>query len=278
MTAAMASVPYRSGSVGIEYRLLNAERRHAPLLVFLHEGLGSLSAWRDFPAWLCDAAGLRGLVYSRPGYGRSTPRPRDELWPPTYMHEQARDLLPALLASLGIDTQADPPWLLGHSDGGSIALIFAATFPRSVAGVITLAPHIFVEDLSIASIRAARAAYLMGALRDRLARHHADPDSAFWGWNDVWLDPEFRSWNIESLLPRIVCPVLAVQGRDDEYGTLAQIQGIGRAVPQAKLLALNTCGHAVHRDQPDRVTRAVVELVARHTRPMRSEPWIPSPS
>lgn len=278
MSATTVSVPYRGGSVEIEYGWVGPERCGAPLLVFLHEGLGSLSAWRDFPARLCAAAGLRGLVYSRPGYGRSTPRPRDERWTPRYMHEQACDLLPALFASLGIDQRVDPPWLLGHSDGGSIALLYAAAFPRNAAGVIALAPHIFVEDVSIESIRAARAAYLEGALRDRLARHHADPDSAFWGWNHVWLDPTFRDWNIESLLPRILCPVLAVQGRDDEYGTLAQIERIAREAPRATALALDACSHAVHRDQPDRLIHAVVDLMARHTRRTRTESWTTSPS
>jgi pimeloyl-ACP methyl ester carboxylesterase len=278
MSATTTSVPYRGGSIEIEFRRVNAARRRAPLLVFLHEGLGSVSAWRDFPERLCDAAGVRGFVYSRPGYGRSTARPPDERWTPTYMHEQARDLLPALLVAVGIDTDRDPPWLLGHSDGGSIALIHAATFPDRVAGVVALAPHIFVEDVSIESIRAARAVYLMGALRDRLARHHADPDSAFWGWNDVWLDPAFRRWNIESLLPRIGCPVLAVQGRDDEYGTLAQIEGIARAVPHAERLTLDACGHSLHRDQPDRLIRVVTKFVGRHSRKPGTESWTPSPS
>ena len=278
MTGGLLAVPYRGGTVDIEYGWLNPERDTAPLVVFLHEGLGSVSTWRDFPARLCDAGGFRGLVYSRPGYGRSTPRRPDERWPPTFMHEQACELLPALLRALDIDCTATPPWLLGHSDGGSIALIFAASFPGHVTGLVVLAPHIFVEDLSIASIAAARQAYLKTSLRDKLARHHADPDSAFWGWNDIWLDPGFRRWNVESLLPGIRCPVLAVQGRDDQYGTLAQIEGIARDVPGTLLCILDECGHAVHRDQPERLTREVIEFVARHPRPIRMEPWTPSPS
>jgi len=186
------------------------------------------------------------------------------------------DLLPALLAALDSDSEAAPLWLLGHSDGASIALIFAATFPRRAAGLVVLAPHIFVEDISIASIRAARTTYLGNYLRDRLARHHADPDSAFWGWNDVWLDPAFRRWSIESLLPSIRCPVLAVQGHDDEYGTLAQIEGIARAAPHTELLTLDTCGHSVHRDQPDHLIRAVTTFVARHARSKGTESWTPS--
>ncbi|MCS6944840.1 MAG: alpha/beta hydrolase [Sutterellaceae bacterium] len=268
MSAALARVPYRGGTVDIEYQWLQPERRHAPLFVFLHEGLGSVSMWRDYPAQLCAAGGWRGLLYSRPGYGRSTPRPHGERWRPDFMHEQARDLLPALLATLGVDTQTDPPWLFGHSDGGSIALIFAALFPHHVAGLVVLAPHIFVEDLSIASIAAARRAYLETDLRAKLARHHADVDSAFWGWNDIWLDAGFRDWNIEALLPNIKCPVLAVQGKNDEYGTLAQIEGIARAVPATELLTLDACGHSPHRDQPQRLTRAVLDFVARHARPI----------
>ena len=278
MNEALVRVPYRGGTVEIEHAWLNRERTAAPLLVFLHEGLGSVSAWRDFPERLCNACGFRGLVYSRPGYGRSTPRPQQERWPPSFMHEQARDLLPALLTSLEVDSAADPPWLLGHSDGGSIALIYAASFPQQVAAVVAFAPHIFVEDVSIASIAAARQVYMTADLRQKLARHHADPDSAFWGWNDVWLDPEFRGWNIESLLPSIQCPVLALQGRDDAYGTLAQIEGIARAVPHTMLLALDNCGHSPHRDQPELVTRAVTEFVVRLSRPMRTNAWTRSHS
>jgi pimeloyl-ACP methyl ester carboxylesterase len=260
----LAPVPYRGGTVDIEYGWLRPERRAAPLLVFLHEGLGSLALWRDFPARLCDAGGFRGLVYSRPGYGRSTPRPSDERWTPGFMHEQAQELLPAFFAALEVDTEADPPWLVGHSDGGSIALVFAATFPRRAAGLVLLAPHLFVEDISIESIQAARTAYLETSLREKLGRYHADPDSAFWGWNDIWLDPEFRRWNIEELVPALRCPVLAVQGRDDEYGTLAQIEGIARGAPETELLVLEACGHSAHRDQPERLTQAVVDFVGRN--------------
>jgi len=268
VTTSLVPVRYRGGTVEVECAWIRPERGDAPVLVFLHEGLGSVSMWRDFPARLCDAGGFRGLVYSRPGYGRSTPRPAGERWAPGFMHEQAQDLLPALLEAQGVDHEVAPPWLLGHSDGGSIALIHAAAFPGRVAGLILLAPHVVVEDVSIASIEAARTAYRTGDLRERLARHHADPDSAFWGWNDVWLDPAFRTWGIESRLPGIRCPVLAVQGRDDEYGTLAQVGTIANAVPRTELLVLEACGHSPHRDQPARLTRAVVEFVARHVPPV----------
>ena len=247
----------------IEYAWVGNPDPTAPLMVFLHEGLGSLSMWRDFPAQLCAAIGFRGLVYSRPGYGQSTPRPPGEAWTPRFMHDQALTVLPALLAALGIDTARTPPWLFGHSDGGSIALLHAAHCPDKVAGLVVLAPHILVEDISVASIELARQAYLNTDLKTRLARHHADPDSAFWGWNDVWLSSAFRSWDIRAELATITCPVLAVQGLDDEYGTLAQIRGIQAQTPHTRLLELPACGHSPHKDQPQAVIDAVGAFVAR---------------
>ncbi|HVG03719.1 MAG TPA: alpha/beta hydrolase, partial [Burkholderiaceae bacterium] len=159
----------------------------------------------------------------------------------------------------------------GHSDGASIALIHAATFPERVAGVIALAPHVFVEDLSIESIQRTRETYLAttdtqgSTLRVKLARYHDDPDSAFWGWNDIWLDPAFRSWNIEALLPSIKKPVLVVQGEDDEYGTMAQVDSIATRVAHAKLLKLSHCGHSPQRDQSAQVSQAIVDFIANHT-------------
>ncbi len=224
-------IDWRGRRVRIEHAWIAPNRHGAPLIVFLHEGLGSLSMWRDFPQRLCDAIDWRGLVYSRPGYGRSTPRDAEEAWDLDFMHRQAFDVLPALLDALQVDTARDPPWLFGHSDGASIALLHAARFPQRVAGAIVLAPHIMVEDLSLASIEKAREAYLGGDL-PRLARYHDDPDSAFWGWNRIWLHPPFRQWSIEAEIATIACPLLAVQGLDDEYGTLEQIRGIAHRVPQ----------------------------------------------
>jgi pimeloyl-ACP methyl ester carboxylesterase len=247
--------------VRIEHAWLGRERADAPLVVFLHEGLGSLSMWKDFPQRLCDAASCRGLVYSRPGYGRSTPRDAGEAWDIDFMHRQAHEVLPALLAALGIDTSAQPPWLFGHSDGGSIALLHAARFPERVAGVVVLAPHILVEDLSVDSIAKTREAYLSTDLKSRLARYHDDPDSAFWGWNDIWLHPPFREWSIEDEIATITAPLLAIQGIGDEYGTLEQIRGIARRVPHTRLLELEDCGHSPHRDQPERVIAATVAFM-----------------
>jgi pimeloyl-ACP methyl ester carboxylesterase len=244
----------------LEYQWIDRDGA-GPLLVFLHEGLGSLSMWRDWPARVCAAANCRGLVFSRYGYGKSTPRPPEEKWPVTFMHRQAQEVLPAFFSALGIDAKRDRPVLFGHSDGGSIALLYAAMYPDAVAGIAVAAPHIFVEDVTIQNIELARAAYAETDLREKLARHHADPDSAFRGWNDVWLDPAFRAWDIQEYLPRIACHVLAMQGEDDEYGTLAQIQGIQRLAPQTRLVVLPACRHSPHRDQPDAVIRAVADFV-----------------
>jgi pimeloyl-ACP methyl ester carboxylesterase len=235
-------------SLDIEYAWVGAPHGAAPPLVFLHEGLGSVAMWKDFPQQLCQQLGLRGLVYSRFGYGRSTPRPPAEHFPVRSMHrDEACATLPALLDALGIERAR----LFGHSDGGSIALLAAAHLPERVEAAVVVAPHCFVEPISIESIARARRAYLEEDLRERLAKYHDDVDSAFWGWNDLWLDPAFRDWNIEAELDAIRCPLLAVQGEDDEYGTLEQIHAIARRLPKTRLLALANCGHSPHRDQPE---------------------------
>jgi pimeloyl-ACP methyl ester carboxylesterase len=256
-----ATIDWRGRPVRIEHAWIGRERAGRPLLVFLHEGLGSVSMWRDFPARLCDAVNARGLVYSRPGYGRSTPRAAEEAWDLDFMHRQAHEVLPALFEALDIDVAREKPWLFGHSDGGSIALLYAARWPQNLSGAIVLAPHILVEDLSITSIEKAREAYETTDLKSRLARHHDDPDSAFRGWNDIWLHPPFRQWTIEAEIGTIRCPLLAIQGLDDEYGTLEQIRGIARRVPQTRLLEIPQCGHSPHRDQPEAVIQAVGSLL-----------------
>jgi pimeloyl-ACP methyl ester carboxylesterase len=265
MTSGFVSIAWRDRSVRVEHEWIARERRAAPLIVFLHEGLGSLAMWKDFPQALCEAASARGLVYSRPGYGRSTPRAAGEIWQPDFMHRQAHEVLPALLEALDTDTTQDPPWLFGHSDGASIALLHAARFPHRVAGLIAAAPHIMVEDLSVASIEKARSAYTKTDLRERLAKYHDDPDSAFWGWNRIWLNSEFRQWSIERELATITCPLLAVQGLDDEYGTLEQVRGIARVLPHTELLELPDCGHSPHRDQPELLIKASQRFIDQHT-------------
>lgn len=254
-----ASIAWRGRTVRIEHQWIAPERRDAPLLVFLHEGLGSVAMWKDFPERLCNAAGVRGLVFSRPAYGRSTPRAADEIWDVDFMHRQAHEVLPAFFEALGI---TEAPWLLGHSDGGSIALLYAARFPKAVRGLVLMAPHIFVEDVTIANIEIARDAYQNTDLPAKLGRYHDDADSAFWGWNRIWLHPPFRQWNIEAEIAAIRAPVLAIQGVDDEYGTLEQIRGIARRVPGTRLLELPACGHSPHRDRPDAVIAAATDFIA----------------
>jgi len=256
---ALAQVDWRGKALRLEYRWVGVDHSAQPVVVFLHEGLGSVAMWKDFPERFCTEHGFKGLVYSRYGYGQSTPRPADEQWAPDFMHAQAHEVLPALLRELGIDR----PWLFGHSDGASIALLHAARF--EVAGVIVVAPHIFVEDVSITSIEQAREAYATTDLRARLARYHADPDSAFRGWNDVWLSPAFRGWNIEDEIATIRCPVLAVQGEDDEYGTLAQIRGIAARLPETRLLVVPKCAHSPHRDQPELLARESARFIVDHS-------------
>jgi pimeloyl-ACP methyl ester carboxylesterase len=246
----------------IEYRRIavadgaeTADPANAPVMVFLHEGLGSVATWKNFPETLCRRLGMRGLVFSRFGYGGSTPRPADERFPVDFMQRQADEVLPTLFKALNIER----PWLFGHSDGGSIALLHAARPDADLRGIVVVAPHIFVEDLTIDSIRAVRETYLATGLRERLGRFHADVDSAFWGWNDVWLDPQFRTFNIEAACEKICCPILAIQGEDDEYGTLEQIRGIERRNPRTTLAVLPGCGHSPQRDAPE----VVIETVAR---------------
>ena len=225
----------------------------APAIVLLHEGLGSVRLWRDFPAALATATGARVVAFSRFGHGDSDPPPRPRT--PRFMHDEALRVLPELLRVAGIER----PVLVGHSDGGSIALIHANAHP--VAGLVLLAPHVFVETISVSSIEDVRAAYLQSDLRERLAKYHADVDSAFWGWNDIWLDPRFRAWNIESEIAGVRCPVLAVQGRDDEHGTLEQLRAIQRRLPWTRILELEDCRHSPHRDQPERLLDAIVDFL-----------------
>ncbi len=255
------NIDWTGKSVSIEYQWLGSTEAERPLLVFLHEGLGSVAMWKDFPQRLCEAANCRGLVYSRPGYGKSTPRGKDETWQPDFMHRQAFEVLPAIFKALEINAEVEKPWLFGHSDGGSIALLFAARYPMNTSGTIVLAPHILVETVSVSSIEKAKIAYQTTELRSKLARFHDDVDSAFWGWNDIWLNPTFRHWNLTQAIKTVTCPLLAVQGLDDEYGTLEQIHGIKRVLPATQLLELADCGHSLHRDQPDVLIDACVSFI-----------------
>jgi pimeloyl-ACP methyl ester carboxylesterase len=229
-----------------------------PVLVFLHEGLGCVAMWKDFPSRLAAATGLGALVYSRRGYGASDPIPGPR--PISYMHDEAQVVLPAVLDAARVRDAI----LVGHSDGGSIALIHAgAVGGRRVRALILEAAHVLVEDVSVQSIAAAAGAYRSTRLRDSLARYHgANVDGAFWGWNDVWLDPAFRDWNIEAHLPGVACPCLAIQGADDEYGTAEQVRRIADGVAgPVEALMLADCGHAPHRDQPEETLAAMARFV-----------------
>jgi len=248
----------------LEYRWLNRNLADAPVALFLHEGLGSVAMWKDWPQVLCDALGYRGIVYSRPGYGRSTPRPADVNWPVDFLARQAHDVLPAFLDALDISpAERSRMWLIGHSDGGSIALLYAAAFSNmnALGGAVAIAPHVFVEQISVDCIAQALVAYRETDLRSKLSAYHDDVDSAFFGWNTIWLDPAFRSWNISGELATIACPLLAVQGHDDEYGTMAQIDAIQEHVPHAQLVRLDKCGHSPHRQKPAALTAAIVSFV-----------------
>lgn len=218
-----------------------------PALVFLHEGLGSVELWRDFPARVHAATGRRVFLYSRAGHGWSDlpDGPRT----PRFMHEEALDVLPRLLAEHGLER----PVLIGHSDGASIALIHASEHP--VAGLVLLAPHVFVEDVTVASIEEARTAFETTDLKARMARYHRDPERTFRLWNDIWLDPAFRDWNIEDVLAGVTAPTLLIQGAHDQYGTLAQLDPIRgeRVVLDAR--------HAPHLEAPDETLRAVTEFL-----------------
>ena len=245
-----------AGGHRLEYAWHGGAHGSGPPIVMLHEGLGSLAMWRDFPQRLSEATGRRTLAYSRVGYGGSDPLdgPRSV----DFMHVEALDTLPQLLDALAIER----PIVFGHSDGGSIALIHAARAGRPVSGVIAMAPHVFVEPYGLDSIAEAKRAYLDGDRRAKLARHHADVESAFWGWNDIWLNADFASWNIEALLPDIACPVLAIQGIHDEYGTMEQIDRLECRVRDFRRLELPDCGHSPHRDQPEAVLSAVTTFLA----------------
>jgi pimeloyl-ACP methyl ester carboxylesterase len=252
-------VPFLSAAgQRLEYRLIAATRPQAPPFVLLHEGLGSLAMWRDFPDRLAALSGAAVLAYSRPGYGRSAPLPGPRR--ADYMHREALETLPRVLAQLAIAE----PVLVGHSDGASIALIYAGAAPAAVRALVLMAPHVFVEERTIAGARAARAAWQAGDLKARLARYHDDAEAAFRGWNEIWLAPEFRSWNIAGFLPAIACPLLLIQGEDDAYGTLAQLGAIRRGVASRRIaeLVLPGCGHAPHRERPQAVLAAIARFVA----------------
>ena len=228
----------------------------APTLVLLHEGLGSIALWKEVPQRLVEATGYGVLVCSRQGYGHSSPltgrRPVD------YMHREAREILPPLLDHFAVRR----PVFVGHSDGASIALIFAGCFPNIPVGLVLEAPHVFVENITISGIEEVRETYLTSDLSKKLGRYHDDVDAVFWGWNDIWLDPAFRGWNIEEYLPAVVCPALLIQGRNDQYATRAQLDAIVSGIPgPVETVVLDDCAHSPHHEQPLATIEAISAFV-----------------
>jgi pimeloyl-ACP methyl ester carboxylesterase len=227
------------------------------VLVFLHEGLGSAALWKDVPEQLARASGCAAVVYSR--YGNGFSQVLQEPRAVSYMHDEALLALPDILDAFGVQEAL----LIGQSDGASIALIYAGSMEKRVRGVVAEAPHVFVEDISVQSIAQAKAGFESAGLRARLARHHADVDKTFYGWNDIWLHPEFRSWDIRQSVSKIRAPMLLVQGADDEYGTMAQVHAIVADARDSRVdvVQLARCGHAPHRDRPDFVLPAIAAFV-----------------
>ena len=227
-----------------------------PVITLLHEGLGSISMWRDFPQKIADFTGHDVLVYSRYGYGNSEASPGFSFH---YMHEQGQLALPELLQKLNIQN----PILLGHSDGASISLIAAGGTNIKPQGVIVMAPHVMIENIALESIEQAKIAYQSTDLKNRLARYHSNVDSAFWGWNNAWLSDAFKQWNIENFLPHIDCPILGIQGYEDEYGTMTQLERIAELAcnTHVELLKLENCKHSPHKDQPEQILQAVHNFI-----------------
>jgi pimeloyl-ACP methyl ester carboxylesterase len=247
------------GSQHLEYRMIGPRPDAAPTIVMLHEGLGCVGLWGDFPDRLQKATGCGVFVYSRAGYGASSPvtLPR----PLSYMHDEARETLPALLDAIGFKRGL----LLGHSDGASIAAIYAGSHQdHRIGGLVLIAPHFFTEDAGIKSIEESRNAYETGDLRQRLARWHADVDNAFKGWNGAWLDPKFRKWDITEFLAYIRVPVLIVQGEADQYGTVKQIEAAEReCYCPVEVALLPGVKHSPQREAPEKTLKAISDFVGR---------------
>ena len=252
-------------SIRLEYTYVGVENPVAPLIVFLHEGLGSLRLWKDFPNRLCAATRCRGLVYSRPGYGQSTPYPANQYWGTDFMHRQAYEVLPALLTKLGIDGSRDRVYLFGHSDGASIAMLYASRYADLVNGLIVVAPHTMVETVTVNSIKKLKKTYATGNMKNKFAAHHIDADATFSGWSQVWLDQAFRSWSIESELHKIQSPLLIVQGTKDEYGTVDQVSRIIQNLPNSEYIEIPGCGHAPHRTHPDVLLNRSTQFIQRNS-------------
>lgn len=251
--------PLTAGGKSLEYACFGPRPGQAPTIVLLHEGLGSLALWRDFPRRVAEATGCGVFAFSRAGYGQSDladlPRPLD------YMNREAVDVLPEVLDRIGFQEGV----LLGHSDGATIAAIYAGSVEDfRVRGLILMAPHFFTEDMGLAEIAKAREAYESSDLKERMAKYHRDPDNTFRGWNDSWLNPGFKTWNVADAIDYLRVPVLAIQGREDQYGTLRQIEEVeARSYAPVDVEIVEDCRHAPHLDQPETTLAAIAEFVAR---------------
>lgn len=242
----------------LEYTCCGPPPHQAPTLVLLHEGLGSAALWRDFPSLLTKATGLGVCAYSRAGYGRSDPT--DLPRPLDYMTREATEVLPEVLDAFGVVRTI----LVGHSDGATIAALYAGLIrDHRVAALILMAPHFFAETVALDEIARARVAYEQGELRPRLARHHENVDNAFYGWNDSWLHPDFRHWDVTDAINGIEVPVLAIQGAQDQYGTLRQIEFLEeRGKAQVRMLVLDDCRHAPFAERPTEVISSVQRFLS----------------
>jgi len=250
---------YPDGHARIEYQWVGTTDAPGPLIVFLHEGLGSLAMWKDFPEQLCQRLQRRGLVYSRPGYGQSrTHGHTTKRWRNDFMHREANEVLSALLQWLGVQ---EAPVLLGHSDGASIALLYAAMYPDHCSAVIAMAPHLFVESKTLAAIAALQAPAVREPLLMRLSKYHLDAEGILDLWTQTWLEHEFSAWSITDTIAPLRCPVLGVQGLNDAYGTMQQIYALRRVTGSVQLLELADCGHSPHRDQAEALSTAICDFL-----------------
>ncbi|SNS21020.1 alpha/beta fold hydrolase [Antarctobacter heliothermus] len=259
-----------AGGKALEYACFGPAPDKAPTLVLLHEGLGAVALWRDFPQALAKATGFGVFVYSRAGYGQSDPA--DLPRPLGYMTREAVDVLPQVLEEIGFQRGV----LVGHSDGATIAAIYAGSVSDArVRALVLMAPHFFTEEAGLAEIAKAKAGFETGDLREKMARYHRDPDNAFLGWNDSWLHPDFKDWNVADVIDYLRIPALAVQGRDDQYGTLAQIEELdSRSYAPVETLILDDCRHSPHLDQPERVVAGIAAFCARLERIEAAEPEV----
>ncbi len=257
------------GEVGLEYATWGPAPDVAPTMVMLHEGLGCVALWRDFPKRLAETTGFGVFAYSRAGYGQSDPaeipRPLD------YMTIEATEVLPRVLDQIGFRRGL----LLGHSDGATIAAIYAGSVSdQRVRGLVLMAPHFFAEDIGLKAIAAAKLAFSAQGLEARMAKYHLDPIATFAGWNDAWLDPEFKDWNVADAIDYLRIPTLAIQGREDQYGTLAQIDEIvTRSYAPVETAIFEECRHSPHLDQPGETLAAISGFVERLERIEHASVW-----